>query len=530
MINSTAFLQRVKALEGSNAKTLVGIRRGIEKESLRVDDQGHLALTPHPRALGSALTHPGITTDYSEALLELVTPAEQGRGATLQWLQRLHQEVYQVLESTGEVMWNNSMPCPLDDDSRIPVAEYGTSNAGKMKHIYRLGLGHRYGRRMQTIAGIHYNFSFPQAFWQAYQPLLGDRQPLQDFISAHYFGLLRNFQRHGWLLLYLFGASPAICASFLDNREHQLLRQDGGTLSRPYATSLRMSDLGYQNNAQSALQVSLDDLTSYVNTLTYAISTPEPAYEQIGLCDGLGNYQQLNTSILQIENEFYSSIRPKRVTLRNERPTLALERRGVEYIEIRSLDIDPFEPVGINQATCDFLDLFATWCLLEQSSPLSHSEMNAVKQNIRQVAYDGRKPGLMLWCCSHPLSLQQWGQQLFDGMQPIAELFDSAYGGTAYRDSLQLQRQKLADPSLTPSAKVLAAVEKAHGFFNFALQQTNRIQRAFQTVPDAQERAFFARQASRSLEDQQALEADQSTRFEAYLADYFAGTAAVPRA
>lgn len=523
MISSNEFLQRVKALEGSGAKTLTGIRRGIEKESLRVDAEGHLSLKPHPLALGSALTHPYITTDYSEALLELVTPAEKGYGAPLQWLDRLHRVVYQALQPLGERVWNNSMPCPLDEDNRIPVAEYGTSNSGKMKHVYRLGLGHRYGRRMQTIAGIHYNFSFPTEFWQAYQQQLGNKQPLQHFISAEYFGLLRNFQRHSWVLLYLFGASPAICASFLDDRTHQLLKQEGGTLSRPYATSLRMSDLGYQNNAQSALQISLDDLTSYVNTLTYAISTSEPNYEQIGLCDGKGNYQQLNTSVLQIENEFYSSIRPKRVTQTNERPTLALERRGVEYIEIRSLDIDPFEPVGLNQTTCDFLDLFAAWCLLEPSEPLSHSEMNAVKQNIRQVAYDGRKPGLELWCCSHPLSLKQWGQQMVDAMQPLAELFDSAYGGNAYQQSLAVQQAKLNNPNLTPSAKVLEAVNKAHGFFAFAQEQTSNINRAYQSPPTDDDVAFFASKATESLQAQQVLEADKTLSFENYLANYFRG-------
>jgi len=241
--------QRIHALLDSDAAaTLAGIRRGIEKESLRISTDGTLAQTPHPAALGSALTHPYITTDYSEALLEFITPPSTELHKPLEFLEQLHRYVYSHIGD--EVLWVNSMPCMIRNDADVPVAQYGSSNVGRMKSVYREGLGHRYGRKMQTIAGIHYNFSYPEEFWKLNQVLEGESGPLQDYISKRYFDLTRNFQRYSWLLVYLFGASPALCKSFLAGREHQLDTFDH-TLFKPNATSLRMSDLGYQNNAQS---------------------------------------------------------------------------------------------------------------------------------------------------------------------------------------------------------------------------------------------------------------------------------------
>ncbi|HCR79020.1 MAG TPA: glutamate--cysteine ligase, partial [Alcanivorax sp.] len=267
--------QRIQALLDSEAAaTLAHIRRGIEKESLRITDQGLLAHTPHPRELGSALTHPYITTDYSESLLEFITPPSTDLQQPIEFLENLHRYAYRHIDD--ELLWVNSMPCMIANDNDVPVAEYGSSNVGRMKHIYRIGLGHRYGRKMQTIAGIHYNFSFPDEFWRINRELEGSQAPLRDYISQRYFDLTRNFQRYSWLLVYLFGASPALCSSFLAGREHQLLERFDHSLYRPNATSLRMSDLGYQNNAQSSLAISYNNLDDYVRTLTHAMKTPDP--------------------------------------------------------------------------------------------------------------------------------------------------------------------------------------------------------------------------------------------------------------
>ena len=362
------------------AQQMAGMRRGLEKESLRVQPDGKLALTPHPQALGSPLTHPHITTDFSESQPELVTGVHARVEDCLSELALIHRVVYQELAAQGsEMLWVSSIPCGLPTDETIPIGMYGTSNIGRAKSIYRMGLGHRYGRRMQTISGIHYNWSLP------------------GLSSEQYFGLIRNFRRHAFLLLYLFGASPAVCSSFVQGRDHDLqpLGQ-GGAMYLPYATSLRMGRLGYQSDAQATLVVSYNSLDGYVDSLHEALAVPYPPYEAIGIRNLGGDYNQLATTLLQIENEFYSTIRPKRLTRRGERPLHALRERGVEYVEVRLMDLNPFIDQGIDEATIRFLDVFLLHALLMPSPPDTPEEIAALGRNQRLVASRGREPGLKL--------------------------------------------------------------------------------------------------------------------------------------
>ncbi|MDB5868281.1 MAG: glutamate-cysteine ligase, partial [Polaromonas sp.] len=330
--SADAILQ--ERLTALTPQQLKGMRRGIEKESLRAQPSGALALTPHPASLGSALTHPSITTDFSESQVELVTAAHASPEAALEELTQLHQFTYRALQETGdEMLWVSSMPCGLPTDETIPIARFGASNVGRAKSVYRMGLSHRYGRRMQTISGIHYNWSLP------------------GVTSEQYFALIRNFRRHAFLLLYLFGASPAVCSTFVASRQHELQELTDTTMYMPHGTSLRMGRLGYQSDAQASLAVSYNSLEGYGASLQDALSRPYPAYEKVGIRNPGGDYNQLATTLLQIENEFYGTIRPKRVIRQGERPLHALRERGVEYIEVRLMDLDPFEPVGINAQT-----------------------------------------------------------------------------------------------------------------------------------------------------------------------------------
>ncbi|MFO0490191.1 MAG: glutamate--cysteine ligase, partial [Curvibacter sp.] len=343
---------------------LLGIRRGIEKESLRALPDGVLALTPHPAALGSALTHPHITTDYSESQLELITGVHAGVQDCLDELTEVHQYTHRTLREAGdEMLWVSSMPCGLPTDETIPLGRYGSSNIGRAKSVYRMGLGHRYGRRMQTISGIHYNWSLP------------------GLDNQGYFALIRNFRRHAFLLLYLFGASPAVCGSFVEGRDHALQLLDGKTLYMPHGTSLRMGRLGYQSEAQASLAVSYNSLEGYAASLHDALTRPWPAYEALGVLNPGGDYIQLATSLLQIENEFYGTIRPKRTIFQGERPLHALRERGVEYVEVRLMDLDPFEPVGINAQTMRFLDVFLLHCLQTASPPDTPQEIAELARN-----------------------------------------------------------------------------------------------------------------------------------------------------
>ncbi|CAH2806407.1 MAG: Glutamate--cysteine ligase (EC [uncultured Paraburkholderia sp.] len=521
-----AFSHRLSVLtSGPQRDALIRGLRGIEKESLRVTQDGKLALTPHPRALGSALTHPSLTTDYSEALLELITPAEQDVAVTIDKLDTLHRFVYAGLGD--EILWNNSMPGLLPDtDEGIPIPNYGTSNIGKLKYVYRIGLALRYGRTMQCIAGIHYNYSLNEEVWLL---LHADQQSTAravDFQSERYLALIRNFRRTNWLLMYLFGASPALDRRFLRDRKHTLETFDADTLYRPYATSLRMSDLGYSNTtAQAALHADYDTLPGYLDVLAKAVSQPYPAYEAIGTQRD-GEWVQINTNVLQIENEFYSTIRPKRVTYPGERPLHALAARGVQYVEVRCMDIDPFEPTGISLETSRFLDAYLLVCALDDSATLPPPAYAEANQNFGRVTMEGRKPGLELVRDGAPVAMLDWANELMTKIEAAADALDSLQGGDAHARSVAAQRAKLADASLTPSARVLQTMrDKRQSFLAFGLEQSEAHAAYFRSHPlDAAETKAFTELAVQSLAEQTQLEKEEVGSFDAFVAAYRAYT------
>jgi glutamate--cysteine ligase len=499
-------LERLRSLP---AGALGNLRRGIEKESLRVRADGSLALTPHPAALGSALTHPHITTDFSESQLELITGVHSDADRCLQELTETHQVV--VRASGDELLWASSMPCNLPADEAIPIGRYGTSNVGRAKSVYRMGLSHRYGRRMQTISGIHYNFSVP------------------GIGSEGYFALIRNFRRLSWLPLYLFGASPAVCTSFIEGRKHELQELAPGTMYLPHATSLRMGRLGYQSDAQSSLIVSYNNLKSYSASLQEALTKPYVAYEKIGIYDGpaasggSSSYRQLSTSLLQIENEFYSPIRPKRRIKSGERPLHALRERGVEYVEVRLMDLDPFVPVGITAQTMRFLDVLLLHCLLEDSPPDTPQELLAIARNKLRAAQEGRKPGLRLERRDDTVTLAEWGKEVLAACEPIAAELDATRGGAAYRDSLLAANSVLGNAETTPSARVLHAMARNHGHSHVRFTLAESLAHRGTLIgiplnPDVEDR--FAKLARESLEKQKKIEASDRVDFETYRQRY----------
>jgi glutamate--cysteine ligase len=518
------FERRLSALVNSGQpQILQGGRKGVEKESLRVRPDGTLATTPHPRSLGSALTNVHITTDYSESLIELVTPAFTTSWELLQYLLDLHQFVYRHLGD--ELLWATSMPCAIQRDEDIPIAEFGTSHVGRMKNVYRRGLGLRYGRMMQAISGVHFNYSFPLPFWEMYADIRESRERGTDFISSSYFDLLRNYRRYGWIVLYLFGVSPVVCKSFLRGRKAQLQDFTNNTAYEPYATSLRMSDVGYRNRNQSGLNVSVNSLDEYVRDLTRAISTVHPPYEALGVKEATGEYQQLNANILQIENEYYSFIRPKRVARSGERPTKALQRAGVEYVEVRALDVSAFDPVGVNQNKLRFMEAFLALCLMKESPPIGDSEQGLLDENHISVARRGREPGLLLWREGRNVPMQAWAQELLDSMTGICEVLDRGDKSRPYSQALAVQAAKVANVALTPSARLMEELTTTdEPFFDLALRMSRTHKDYFLDLypPNEERLAEFAAQAQESLAKQAAIEAGDKGTFEQYLERYFA--------
>jgi len=500
------------------SRALQGLQRGVEKESLRVTQSGALSQRPHPQALGSPLTHGAITTDFSEAQLELITAVHPSPEACLQELTDIHRFVYANLQD--ELLWPSSMPCILGEDDSIPVGQYGPSNIGQAKTVYRLGLGLRYGRLMQTISGIHYNFSIPDNLWMA----LGITT--QDQRTDRYFGLIRNFRRWSWLLIYLFGASPAVCRSFTRHLDHQLESFDDGSQYLPYATSLRMGPLGYQSNAQSTLEISYNSLAQYTDSMVTALTQEYPDYVAKGTKQH-DVYQQLNTTVLQIENEFYGTIRPKRSTESNERPVAALRKHGVEYVEVRCLDLNPFSPVGLDETQMRFLDTFLIVCLLATSEPDSPEEFSQLAQNQLAVVERGRDPDLLLHTDNEqPLSLKRWGSVLLDECASIAHLLDLSEETNLYSLATQQQREKLVDAELTPSAQVLASMRHNRmPFFRFSMNHALAHQQFFETLPlTAAEQSRFELSVAQSFQDQSAIEAADQLDFDGFLKQYLALT------
>ncbi|RLA06124.1 MAG: glutamate--cysteine ligase, partial [Gammaproteobacteria bacterium] len=441
-----------EVLTSLSAGELVGGLRGIEKESLRVTKTGDISQLHHPQCLGSKLTHPEITTDYSEALLELITEPMTSTEALIKRLHDIHTFVYSCIDS--EMLWVTSMPCAVKNEQSIPIADYGPSNVGMMKHVYRQGLARRYGRVMQAIAGVHFNYSVPLSAWPRLYELAGASGPLDEFISESYFGLIRNFQRVGWLVPYLFGASPAVCKSFTGGEPGAFEEFDVGTFYLPYATALRMSDIGYKNVHQAQLGISYNSLQEYVDGLTRAIETPAEDYAQFGV-EVDGEYRQLNANILQIENEYYSFIRPKQITESGEKPTLSMQRRGVRYVEVRALDVSVHDPLGVGVAELKFIEALLLYCLLSPSAPIDESGRQEIESNQTAVATAGRDSQLMLADAGREVSLRDWGRELLAGMQPLCSWLDRS-GEGGFSDALLVQMAKMEDPSLTPSARILA--------------------------------------------------------------------------
>jgi glutamate--cysteine ligase len=496
---------------------------GLEKESLRVNCTGGISQTRHPKVLGSALTHQYITTDYSEALSEFITPPFTKINESLDFLQNTQKFVYKNLEN--EILWATSMPCVVAGESSIPLARYGHSNAGTMKTVYRRGLGHRYGRVMQIIAGVHFNLSIAESFWPILQEIEGNKQKLQDFINTRYFDLIRNSQRLGWLVPYLFGASPAVCKSFLLGNSSALAEFDESTYFEPYATSLRMGDIGYQNNKENetGIKACYKDIDSYIKSLTCAITTPYKGYEKFGLIKE-GKYQQLNANILQIENEYYSTIRPKQILQGNEKPTIALRKRGVRYVELRSLDVNAYDPLGVNESQLHFLEAFLLFCLLHESSAIEISERKEVDHNEMLTAHRGRMPGLKLLRQGKNQALKEWALEIMEEMSGICQLLDANDAEKPYSSSLKKQTERIVHPDMTPSARMLDDMHQdRESFHRFAERMSKTHSHYYKNLQlTSEQELFFQKEAELSIKKQAMIEAEDKISFDQYLAEYFA--------
>lgn len=496
---------------------LEGIQRGVERETLRILPDGTLSKTPFPREIGAALTHPWITTDFAESMLEFITPVNTNIEYMLTFLRDLHR--YANVNIHDELMWPLSMPCFVAKEDDIILAQYGSSNEGLLKTLYRQGLKNRYGAMMQTISGVHYNFSLPLAFWQA-KDGIKDAEEGKEIISEGYLRIIRNYYRFGWVIPYLFGASPSVCGSFIKDPDklEQFAKQTNGSCFLPYATSLRLSDIGYTNNAQKQLGITFNHLDTYVAGLRKATQTRSDEFSRLGIKVD-GQYRQINDKILQIENEFYAPVRPKRVPRQDERPSDALLRGGIEYIEVRSLDINPFSPIGITEEQIRFVDLFLIWCALAPAPEMSSDELQCAKVNWNRVIMEGRKPGqiISMGCDSYREPLAKVGHDLFSDLLRVADVLDHKDEKKRYRKVCERLDIMFDNPDLTLSARTLQAISDM-GTAKFGLALANQYKQQLNAEPlSVLTEGDFIYQKNQSLEKQIRKDLDQSIPFDEYL-------------
>jgi len=433
----------------SDAKDILALGRfGIEKESLRVS-KSIISKSKHHESMGSPLCHRYITTDFSEALLELITPPLIDKKTGLNFLENIHHFVSHKIGD--EIMWPFSMPPLIQSDAEIPIASYGSSNLALFKETYRNGLSHRYGRTMQAISGIHFNYSLPEQIWGSsfFAKEEVDSKKLRGTI---YFRTLRNLHRMNWLVLYLFGASPIVSKNFLTNKHKGFKKLDSHNYYLPYATSLRMSDLGYQNIHQSNLAIPLNSLEEYTFNLKWATETECEDYQAI-FEKAEVDYPQINANILQIEDEYYAVARPKSSSDSNQRLTAKLNDTGVDYIELRSLDVNPFQRIGIDLDTVHFLEVFLLYCTLKSSPPINSDEIEESRENDLLVATRGREPDINLKKNRTEINLKNWANQILDEMMFIAGLLDNKT--TNFTSIIRKFTTHITDPEQTLSAMLL---------------------------------------------------------------------------
>lgn len=515
-----------------------GRQIGLEKECLRVGLSGGISQQDHPLALGRALTHPFITTDFSEALLEMVTPPCDSAAQAMNFLNSVHQFIVSRLPE-DEHIWNTSMPCILNEASSVRIGEYGTSHSGQMKHAYRRGLGLRYGRRMQAIAGVHFNFSMPDTAWLfrettdsgafSQQNSIGRWGALSDVRkqsvrTAGYFQMTQNLLQIGWLVPYLFGASPAICTSFLGEGEGDDLQEwNSATRFAPFGTSLRMSNIGYRYREDQPIDLSVchNSIDTYINDIISHVNSTHPAYETMGLRDEYGKHQQLSTSRLQIENEYYSSVRPKQIARDGELPIKALQDRGIRYLELRSVDVNILEPNGLELSQVAMLEMLMMFAWLSPPQSLDAADVQRCARNVQTVAYRGREPGLHLETSNGEVGLQQWGKGILNSIEPLAQWLDQGLEEPVYVKTLQQQMDKLNDSDKTPSATILKGIKQTGSFFEHAQELSAKHHEHFKQGPiDEKINSLLESEVTESIRKQDQLEQKDSASFENYLAAY----------
>ena len=366
--------KKISSFLNSDRKTI----KGLEKENLRSDPEGKISNNDFPKTFGIHNFNSFVTLDYSEPHLEIVTPTFEDNQELFGFLRHLHAYVESNLGK--DFLWNYSMP-PRFKRKYIKLPPHRDANITKLAHLYRLGLRNRYGDKMQSTAGIHFNISFSDSVIKS----------LSESKTDIYLGACRNFLRVFPLVLRLIGCSPVTHKSFLKDRNLNIDKLNDEDCYLPKSTSLRVSRLGYYSEEQDEKFITFNSLEEYLETIQNYINTPNEKFNDISL----DLKQQVNNGTIQMESELYNHIRPKGVFSRTERQYNQLKKTGIEYLEIRSIDLNPYSEIGISIEDVEFLELLSLFCSLSDSPKIDETEAMLIKENIRRASEVGQSCSLL---------------------------------------------------------------------------------------------------------------------------------------
>lgn len=414
---------------------------GLEKENLRVDREGHLALTPHPAVFGDKKKNPYITVDFSESQLEMITPSFKKVEDAYYFMENLHDIVTENLEN--EYLWPQSIPPIIPEEENIPVAQFDEDKASEE---YRKNLAAKYGKYLQLLSGIHYNFSFDNDFIKEFYEKSESKESFKDFKNNLYMKVARNYMKHSWLLVYLLGASAVVHKSYCTNCIGKMQVFDKDLYYFENGISFRNGICGYRNKKE--LYVSHNSLEEYINDLKKYIAE----------------------GTIQGAREYYSSLRLK---AKNPKDLLgSLEEDGIEYLEVRSIDLNPFARIGIELEDMQFIHLFMLHMLIKGECSFTKDDYLATKENEKMLATHGLNEEFMVTgVCGGKFKVVDLVTAIF------AEMVENFKALGIYNEKtekiMEYQFAKIADTRNLYLNRLLEAVKK-DGYIEFHLKAAEK--------------------------------------------------------
>ncbi|TBX11029.1 bifunctional glutamate--cysteine ligase GshA/glutathione synthetase GshB [Clostridium perfringens] len=410
---------------------------GLEKENVRVTESGNLALTPHPKAFGDREKNAYIKTDFSESQLEMVTPVCNTLEEVYSFICNLNKVVSLEIMKNGEFLWPQSNPPILPREEEIPIAKL----SNREDELYRENLSYKYGKKKQVISGIHYNFSFKEEFIKLLYKELKVEKDFREFKDDIYLRMARNFQKYHWLLIYLTGASPVFHESYIEEikEEGEKLGEDSYYIKDD--TSLRNSSYGYKNKKD--YYVSYNSIEEYASDIKNLVKDKE----------------------IQSIKEYYNPIRLK--SLGSEDMLESLLHKGIDYLEVRLLDLDPLSIQGVSKETLYLVHLFMIYTLLKENKEITYKDQEEFFKNHDMVALKGRNEEAVIYENEVPVLLKDKGREILSEMGEIVEILFS--NNEEFKNVIKRALEKINNPHDTISEKLIKDI-KEEGYINFHMR------------------------------------------------------------